>query len=85
MCRERRKLDAPAAEEPAGGDEEGVGTIAYEGGEGRLDLAGARARFEDLNLQSEGARSFRHVSQRGLGGRNIGRIDQHSNPNSLGH
>ena len=82
---ERRKLDAPAAEEPAGGDEEGVGTIAYEGGEGRLDLAGARARFEDLNLQSEGACSFRHVSQRGLGGRNIGRIDQHGNPNRLGH
>ena len=41
--RERRKLDAPADEEPVGGNEEGVGSIAYEGREGRLDLAVALA------------------------------------------
>jgi hypothetical protein len=54
MRRERRELDAPAAEEPVGGDEEGVGTVAHESGEGCLDLA-AGARVEYLNLQSEGA------------------------------
>ena len=46
--RERRQFDAPVGEEPAGGDEEGVGTFAT-GCEGRLDLA-ARARFQDLDL-----------------------------------
>ena len=45
--RERRKLDAPADEEPVGGDEEGVGPVAHEGGEGRLDLA-AGAGVENL-------------------------------------
>ena len=59
--RERRKLDAPAGEEPVGGDEEGIGPVAHEGGEGCLDLA-AGAGVEDLNLQSEGACSFRYVS-----------------------
>ena len=59
--RERRKLDAPADEERVGGDEEGVGPVAHEGGEGRLDLA-AGAGVEDLNLQSEGACRFRYLS-----------------------
>ena len=36
-------------------------------------------------MQSEDACRFRHVSQRGLGGRRIGRIDQHGNTNRLGH
>ena len=36
-------------------------------------------------MQSEGACRFRYVSQRGLGSRGIGRIDQHGNPNGLGH
>src|SRR6516165_4787433 len=53
--RERRKLDAPVDEEHLGHNEEGVGPVAYEGGEGRLDLA-AGACIEDLNLQSDGAR-----------------------------
>src|SRR5262249_38827687 len=59
--RERRKLDAPAAEERVGGNEESVGPVAHERGEGRLDLA-AGAGVDDLNLQSECACGFRHVS-----------------------
>jgi len=59
--RERRKLDAPAGEEHVGSNEECVGPVAHEGGEGRLDLA-AGAGVEDLNLQSEGACSFRYLS-----------------------
>ena len=59
--RERRKLDAPAAEEPIGSDEEGVGPVAHEGGERCLDLA-AGAGAEHLNLQSNGACSFRNFS-----------------------
>ena len=82
--RERRNLVAPAEEEPVGGDEEGIGPVAHDGDEGRLDFA-AGAGIEDLSLQSDGARSFRYVSPRGLGTRGIGRIDQHGNPNGLGH
>jgi len=39
----------------------------------------------DLNLQSHCTRGFRYVSQRALGGRDIGRIDQHGNASGLGH
>jgi hypothetical protein len=42
-----RQLDAPAIKEPVGCDEEGIGSVAQESGEGRLDLA-ASARVEDL-------------------------------------
>src|SRR5262245_3075244 len=59
--RERRKLDTPADEEYVGGDEEGVGPVAHDGGEGGLDLT-AGAGVEDLNLQSDGTRSFRYLS-----------------------
>ena len=59
--RERRKLDAPADEERIGGDEEGVGPVTHEGGKGRLDFA-AGAGVEDLDLQSDGACSFRYLS-----------------------
>ena len=59
--RERRKLDAPADQEPVAGDQEGVGPLAHESGEGRLDLA-AGAGVEDRNLQSEGACRFRYLS-----------------------
>jgi hypothetical protein len=38
-----------------------------------------------LDFQSEGTRCFRHVSSRGLSSRDIGWIDQHSNPNGLRH
>jgi hypothetical protein len=35
-------------------------------------------------LQSERTCSFRYVSERGLGSRDIGRIHQHGDPNRLG-
>jgi hypothetical protein len=54
--RERRKLDPSADEERIGRDEQGVGPVAHEGGEGRLDFA-AGAGVEDLNLQSDSASS----------------------------
>ena len=44
-------MDAPAREEDITSDVKGVGAIAHEGGEGRLDLAPG-AGVEDLNLQS---------------------------------
>jgi len=59
--RERRELDTPAREEPVGGDEQGISALVHEGREGRLDFADG-AGVEDLNLQSEGASSFRYVS-----------------------
>src|SRR6516165_2333674 len=43
------------------------------------------AGVDDLNLQSETACSFGYLSQRGLGIRRIGRIDQHGNSNRFGH
>src|SRR5262245_21468586 len=36
--RERRELDAPAVEEPIAGNEEGIGPVANEGGERRLNF-----------------------------------------------
>src|SRR5262249_27223496 len=58
---ERRELDAPAGEEPVGGDEESIGPVAHEGGEGWFDIA-AGAGAEDLNLQSEGTCGCRYVA-----------------------
>ena len=81
--RERRKLHAPAGEEAVGGDEEGIGALAREGGESRIDLA-AGAGVEDLNLQSEGAGGFRYVSQRGLGGRSLAGLTSTAMRTALG-
>ena len=66
------------------GNEHGFGPIAHDGCKGRLDLAPG-AGVEDLNLQSDGARRFRHFPQHGLSDWRIGRIDQHGYPNGLGH
>ena len=82
--RERRKLDAPGEEIRIAGHEEGVGPLADQGCKSRFDLA-AGAGVEVLNLQSNGASSFRYLSLRGLRGVGIGRIDQHGNPNGFGH
>src|SRR6516225_7787095 len=57
--RERRQLDAPADKEPVAGNEECVGPVSQEGGEGRLDLF-ACAGFEELCLKSDGACSVRY-------------------------
>jgi hypothetical protein len=77
-------LDAAAEEECVASDEEGVGALARNGGKSRIDLA-ARAGIEDVDLQPEGAGRFLSLPQCGLGGRSIGRIDEHGNTNGLGH
>src|SRR5262249_6224437 len=82
--RERRKLDAPASEEPIAGNEEGIGPVACDSGEDRLDFP-AVAGVEGLDLQSDGAGSFRYIPQHGFGDRSIGRIDQHGNASGFGH
>jgi hypothetical protein len=83
-------LDVPAREEYITSDVQGVGAIAHESGEGRLDLAPA-AGLEDLNLQSYCTGGVRYVSQRALGSRDIGRIvgsgeqgRRHDAPTALG-
>ena len=78
------QLDTPAGEKGVAADEEGVGPLAHKSCEGRIDLA-AGAGVEDLDLQPHGASSRFHVSQRGLGSRSIGRIDEHGNTSGCGH
>src|SRR5215468_8164818 len=69
------KLHPPTGEKRVGDNEERVGPLAHKSCEGRINLV-AGAGVEDLNLQSNGARSRFHVSQHPLriGG---GRIDEH--------
>ena len=77
-------MDSPAGEKGAGADEKRVGPLAPKRRERRIDLA-AGAGVEDLDLQPHGASSRLHVSQRGLGIRSIGRIDEHGNTSGCGH
>src|SRR5262249_41650652 len=83
MRRKRDKLDASARKEHITSDVQGIGAVAHEGGESRLDLA-TGAGVEDLNLQSHCTGGFRYVSY-ALGTSDIGRIDQHGNSNRLGY
>ena len=78
------QLDTPAGEKGVGADEERVGPLAHKRCEGRIDLA-AGAGVEDLDLQPHGAGSRFHVSQRGLGSRSIGWIDEHGHTSGCGH
>ena len=82
--RQKRQLETPAVEEGVGADEKGVGPLAHKSREGRIDLA-AGAGVEDLDLQSHGAGSRFHVSQRDLGIPGIGRIDEHGHTSGCGH
>src|SRR5215813_2458612 len=75
-CRQLRHLDTPRVEEGAGADDEGVGLLAPNNFEGGIDLA-AGICVEHLDLQSHGASRRLHVSQRDLGQRSKGRVDQH--------
>src|SRR5262249_6523244 len=63
--REVDQLDPPADEKGVGADEERIGPLSHKSCEGRIDLP-AGAGIEDLDLQSYGASSRFHVSQRGL-------------------
>src|SRR5262249_54152208 len=59
-------------------DEKSIGSFAHETCEGRIDLA-AGAGVENLDLESQGASSRLHISQRDLCIRGIGWVDEHSN------
>ena len=84
MRRQLDQLHTPGVEEGVAADEEGVGPLAHKSREGRIDLA-AGAGIDDLDLQPHGAGSRFHVSQRGLGIRGIGRIDEHGHTSGCGH
>ena len=78
------QLDAPAGEKGISADEKRVGPLVHKRCEGRIDLP-AGAGVEDLDLQPDGASSRFHVSQRGLGIRGGGRIDEHGQTSDRGH
>ena len=78
------KLHPPADKKSILANEEGVRPLAPKSCEGCIDLR-AGAGVEDLDLQSHGAGSGLHVSQRGLCARSIGRIDEHGNTRHCGH
>jgi hypothetical protein len=82
--RQGDNLYAAADEEYFGSHEEGIGAVARKGGKGCIDLADRRS-IEDMDLQPDGAGSFLHLPQSGLGCRSVGRIDEHRNTNRLGH
>ena len=84
MGRQMNQLDAPAVEERVAAHKKRVRSPAHNACEGRINLA-AGAGVEDLDLQSDGAGSWFHVSQRGLGIRNVGRIDKHGHASGCGH
>src|SRR6516165_4559278 len=69
------KLHPPTGEKRVGDNEERVGPLAHKSCEGRINLV-AGAGVEDLDLQSNGARSRFHVSQYPIriGGGRIGRV-----------
>src|SRR6516165_5968756 len=81
--RKRNKLDASTGEEHVASDVQGIGAVVHESSEGSLDLAPG-AGVEDLNLQCHCTGGFRYLSY-ALGTSDIGRIDQHGNPNGLRH
>ena len=77
----RRQGHNPRAlgdEERVRTDEQGFGPPARESRERRVDLP-AGAGVEDLDVEAERAANDRRVPFRRLGGRHIGRIDQHGN------
>src|SRR5262249_737035 len=83
-CRQSGKLHAAADEEGVVANEKSIGSLAHKTCEGRINLA-AGAGVEKLDLQSHGASSRLHVSQRDLCVRSIGRVGQQSNTSGCGH
>ncbi|MBV8287555.1 MAG: hypothetical protein JOZ35_11595 [Hyphomicrobiales bacterium] len=75
-CSQLDPLDTPVAEEAGATDEEDVGSFAPKCRECGIDLAdGAGVAY--LDLQPHGASGCFHISQCRVGGRSIGRIDEH--------
>ncbi len=69
-CGRDGHLNPPASEEGVAADEKPVGPLARKSCEGSIDLP-ARAGIEDVNLHSEGLRSFapdKMVARRGSRG-----------------
>jgi len=62
-------------------EEDGVGPLAGECREGRIDFA-AGARIDDLRLKSYGTAGRFHLAQSGLRVNGIGWIDEHGNTGS---
>src|SRR5262245_35373253 len=83
MRRQMDHLDTPAGEKGVVADEEGVVPLAHNGYEGGIYLV-AGGGVENLDLQSESARSRVNVSQRGRGS-GSGRINEHRNTRGCGH
>src|SRR5262249_10875831 len=83
-CRQSGKLHAAAGEEGVVANEKSIGSLAHKTCEGRINLA-AGAGVEKLDLQSHGASSRLHVSQRDLCVRSIGRVGEQSNTSGCGH
>ena len=83
-CRKLDQLDTPAGKVGATCAEEGVGPLAHNGREGRIDLV-AGVGVEHLDLQPDSARSRFHIFQCGLGIRSISRIDEHGHTGGCGH
>src|SRR5262245_31488842 len=78
------KLMPPDVEKSILADEEGVDPLTHKTCKGRIDLA-ASGGVEDQDLQSSGASSRFHVSQRGLCIRSTGRIDEYGNASHSRH
>ena len=81
---QRDQLDAPDQEERVRGDEEGVGPLAHERCEGRIDLL-TGAGVADLDLYPEGASDRFHSCERMTGLCYVGRIDEHGDPDGCRH
>ena len=77
-------MHGAANEEYVGSDKEGIGALA-----GKLSKAVSIspivAALRYLDLQSHCVCGFWDVSERALGSRDIGRIDEHGNTNGLWH
>jgi len=81
---EGRQLNAPGVEEPIGGHEEGIGAIASDACERRIDLA-AGAGVKEMDFKPDYVRSRFHISRRRLGTRRIRRVNEHGKAGGCGH
>ena len=82
--RERRKLDGSADEERVTGDEQGVGSLAHQGREGRLDLA--RCTGVETEICSPMARAASRISRKVASADDaLAGLTSTRNTNGLGH
>src|SRR5262245_45430234 len=79
-CGERGELDAPGEEERVWADEEGVGLLANESCNGRIDLS-TGAGIVNLGLHPKSANGQFHSCERRRSCCCVGRIHEHGDPN----